>query len=267
MRPFFKRQARPTALETPESNFSQVLSSAQEIKPGAESSNRTPLLEALEKARICLPKATNIGKTGDETDYYHVLDTLSDGVQKAFPESYCRSGCSGCCHYPVGLFTITFTEWNIMRRHMETVWSDADREDFVKRYKATFNGFWIFLLGFLQNSFPLLCLSTPWLRRSKVACPFLKDNRCSIYQARPYQCRTFGLFAARTWPFKQPRVYACDAQGENLLRALEATGPQVQLPVMNAIVSRIRALCRGPKQSLPLWSAAWVRRYKGSFLA
>ncbi|HEY9722285.1 MAG TPA: YkgJ family cysteine cluster protein [Oscillatoriaceae cyanobacterium] len=207
-----------------------------------------------------LSEADNIGRTGDARDFYAHLDRLSEGVKQTFPQSFCKAGCSGCCHYPVGLFTITFTEWQVMRDHMENVWSEADRQDFVERFRARFRGGWLQLFTMLQNSLFLLMLAAPFLERRRIACPFLKDNNCSIYAARPYQCRTFGHFAARPWLGKQPKIYACHMQGQNLHNALQRSGPQFQLPVMNPIVIKLRKLCRGPRLSLPLWASIWVRK-------
>lgn len=253
--PFFKKRATPidTAGGEPGASFEDILAS--------QALDATPLSEAMAFSREHLPDADNVGQSGDERDFYTHLDRLSEGVAKTFPKSFCKAGCSGCCYYPVALFTTTFTEWSVMRRHMETVWTDAERADFVKRYKATFTGFWIFVLTYLQNSMLSVLLTAPLVHRQQIACPFLVQGRCSVYAARPYQCRTFGLFAARSWPGKQPKVYACNMQGENLLGMLAGSQPQLQLPVMNPIVLRIRKMCRGPRLALPLWAGIWVRRY------
>lgn len=223
----------------------------------------TPLAEAFEYVREHLPTADNLGESADGRDFYTHLDKLSDGVARTFPESFCRKGCSACCYYPVGLFNITLTEWNLMRRHMETVWTEAERLEFAERFRATFTGFWLFLFSYLQNNVLMLTMTARPVYARKIPCPFLKDDACTIYAARPYQCRTFGYFAARHWPFKQPKVYACNEQGDNLLNLLARRGPQFQLPVMNPIVIKLRKLCSGPRMSLPLWVAAWVRQYKG----
>lgn len=245
MRRFFVRQAQPAPPPTP-----------------APAGEPLALAEAYAYTREHLPEADNLGATGDDRDFYTHLDRLADGVAKAFPESFCRSGCSGCCHYPVGLFTTSMTEWDVMRRHMEDVWTDAEREDFVARFQAVYGGWWRVVLSWLQNNFAAILLSAPFVMRKKLACPFLKDHRCTIYAARPYQCRTFGYFAAREWPAKLPKVYACSAQGDNMLNLLAREGPQMQLPVMNPIVKRIRKLCAGPKQALPMWAAGWVAHYE-----
>jgi Fe-S-cluster containining protein len=229
----------------------------------AQDPTTTPLAEAYDFVREHLPKADNLGGSGDERDFYTHLDRLSEGVSKTFPESFCRKGCSACCHYPVALFNITLTEWNVMRRHMETAWTDDERAEFVARFRKTFKGFWLLLFSYLQQSALMLTMTARPVWSRKIACPFLKDDACSIYAARPYQCRTFGHFSARQWPFKQPKVYACSDQGENLLALLRRAGPQFQLPVMNPIIIKLRKLCSGPRMSLPLWVAGWVRQYKG----
>lgn len=253
---FFKRRAKPVAPPpAPDASFEDILEAETQPDPA-------PLAEAYAFVREHLPQADNLGRTGDERDYYTHLDKLSEGVSKTFPESFCRSGCSACCHYPVGLFTISRTEWNVIRRHIETEWSEADRQDFIARFNARFSWWWLFVLGHLQNSLMTLLVTANWVQKQKIACPFLKDDRCSVYAARPYQCRTFGHFSARQWPFKQPKIYACSEQGDNLLQLLDRKGPQFQLPVMNPIVRQIRRLCQGPRQSLPMWVAGWVRRQR-----
>ena len=251
IRLFFRKHARPIDAPPPGVDFEATL--------GDEPPDAAALVEAMDYVRENLPQAENIGESGDVKDYYHHLDKLAEGVAKTFPKSFCKAGCSGCCYYPVGLFTISFTEWDVMRRHIETAWTEAERQAFIARYRATFTGFWRFLLGQLQNSFVSLIMTAPFVHRARIACPFLKDDRCSVYAVRPYQCRTFGLFAARSTA-REPKVYACNVQGENLLAQLKHGGPQIQLPVMNPIVIKIRKLCHGPKLALPIWVGIWVAK-------
>ena len=143
--------------------------------------------------------ADNVGETHDEHDLYTHLDRLSEGVKATFPGSYCKAGCSACCHYPVALFTLTFTEWRVIQRYVEDVWSQAQRDALVERYNRVFNRFWRFALTMLQNSMFGVVLAAPVMYPRKIACPFLVDDACTVYPARPYQCRSFGHFAARSW--------------------------------------------------------------------
>ena len=251
---WLQRFARPKHKAKVDADFAAALE-GQDSRP-------LPLVEAMEEVRAKLPEANNFGQTGDERDLYTLIDRVAQGVTSGMPQSLCHKGCDACCHYPVGLFVISYSEWRLIVRHMETVWDEAERAEFVLRYRAVFTPFWRAVVGFLQDSWFTMLLTAPILLRQRIACPFLKNGQCSVYAARPYQCRTFGAFTARTWPFKEPRVYACNAQGQLLHQAQTEGVFGVQLPVMNLFVKRIRAMCRGPRLSLPMWALMWVRRYE-----
>lgn len=263
IRLFFRKQARPVAHPGPTGDFETALegsASDEPASPTPAAADPAPLLEALDFVREHQDTADHFGGTGDGRDLYHLIDRLSDGVSRSF-RSYCRAGCGSCCHYPIAMFTTTFTEWDVVRRYIETEYTTAQRVALVRRYRATFTGFWRFVLTFLQRSTVSLVLTAPVVHRAQIACPFLVDGSCSVYPARPYQCRTFGLFAVRTFGHA-PKVYACNVQGENLLSQVEAAGPQVQLPVSNALAKRIRRLCEGPQLALPIWVGIWVTRWE-----
>lgn len=240
-------------MDLPTGDFADVLAD-QEPDP-------TPLAEAYDFVRLNAMKADNLGETHDERDFYVHLDKLSEGVKQTF-SGYCRAGCSACCHYPVALFTTTYTEWRVVQRYIDTEWTDEQRADLADRYEKVFTGFWRFLLTMLQDSYLGVMLSAPLIYHRQIACPLLVNDQCTVYPARPYQCRSFGHFTARTWPGKQPKLYACNQQGEKLLHQLTRLGPQIQLPVLNTLVLRIRKLCRGPRMALPLWVGIWVKRYR-----
>lgn len=88
---------------------------------------------------------------------------LQTEVEKVVQEaSACRQGCNWCCHQAV---TITSLEAAEIAKHtgipavsLKTDFSQT-REGMVEKYR-------------------------------KVACPFLKDGICSIYEVRPSPCRT-----------------------------------------------------------------------------
>ncbi|MEB3221815.1 MAG: hypothetical protein VKS61_07015 [Candidatus Sericytochromatia bacterium] len=249
---FFRRRARPPQPEVGAPSFDATLAATPPGDPAA-------LAEAMAVVREALPEADNFGETRDARDWYHLLDTLTAGVEAAFPQSLCRAGCSGCCHYPVGLFTLTYSEWRVIERHLEQAWSEADREALVARYEATYTGFWRVLISLVQRNIASLLLAAPLLEAKRLACPLLVNDRCGVYPARPFPCRTFGLFMTRTLG-KQPRIYACGVQGEQLGAWMARSEPQLQLPVLDPIARAIRLRCQGPKLALPLWVGIWVAR-------
>jgi Fe-S-cluster containining protein len=79
------------------------------------------------------------------------LEHAMDGV------AACRRGCSHCCHIPV---LITQTEAHVMADELKI--TVAKPEKFVRAGNKAYDG---------------------------VACPFLADNECSIYESRPLACR------------------------------------------------------------------------------
>lgn len=222
---------------------------------------QAPIPAALALVREALPRCDNFGRTGDEKDVYAQMDRLSGAVSRQFPESKCKAGCSACCYYPVGLFTTGVAEWNVIRRHIETEWSPERRAAFKARFRRRYPAWALLLVGALQNSVFGLVALAPGIERLRLACPFLEDGACSVYAARPYQCRAFGLFACRSGFGKAPKLYACSMQGEALWEPLaDPARGGVQLPVLNPIVRRLRALgAKGPRLALPLWVAGWAR--------
>lgn len=90
--------------------------------------------------------------------------------------------CGQCCTGAPGYVWVTESEIDEMADFL-----NISRENFIKSYVRK-----------IQNRFSLIEDPTTY------DCIFLKDNKCSLYSARPIQCRTFpwwphNLESEQTW--------------------------------------------------------------------
>lgn len=82
------------------------------------------------------------------------------------------TGCGKCCTGGPGVVWITEEEMIVMAELLS-----ISVELFRRRY-----------IRFMDNRFALVERK---ITESQYDCVFLKDNKCSVYQARPSQCRTY----------------------------------------------------------------------------
>lgn len=231
----------------------------------AETERPHPLVEALDLAREGIGRTDNMGQSGDARDMFVLLDQLSSAVVETYPQSLCYSGCGRCCHYPTGFFDISRQEWELLRRHVETEWSEARREAWIARFWREHGPRMPALRFFewlMSTSLPIF----PTREALPLACPFLEDGKCSVYAARPFVCRTFGHFSAKITPWSQPHVYACSAQGELLEGLMAADGPQVMLPDLSPWQLRKYAFISGKKRVIASWIARTYPRKRPRWL-
>lgn len=232
-----------------------------------------PLAATLDMARDRVPAADNMGRTGDEHDLFHLIDRLSRAVVETYPQSQCFDGCGRCCHYPTAFFDLFPEEWALVHAHVEARWTPERRAAMVERFWAE-HGPRMPLIKlfewFQRMSIPLF----PTRKALPLACPFLEDNRCSVWEARPLPCRTYGQFTAKVSAWSQPHVYACAEQGEALEGALQEEGIQVMLPDVAPVMIKQLAFVSGRKRVMATWIArhyphprarGWLSRLKAAF--
>ena len=108
------------------------------------------------------------------TRYREYLEFLDEKLGKMFeaqkPFIKCKEGCAYCCKE--GEYPLTELEYVCM------MLAYNELEDEIKD-RVTEN-----IINLLKKS-----------REKLYECPFLVDNRCSIYKARGIICRTFGLIS------------------------------------------------------------------------
>ncbi|MBM3266349.1 MAG: hypothetical protein FJZ01_01770 [Candidatus Sericytochromatia bacterium] len=228
--------------------------------PDGPEPDPAPLMAALREVAVALPMVDNLGRTGDATDLYPWLDRLAAGARTLYPEIPCGAGCSACCHYPVSLYTIAEAEWRPMADLVARKWPRERLEAFVRRFWGSHGPYlWrLRVLNFLME-IPLPVVA----RREAIplACPFLEDDRCAVYAARPAIARAFGLFSFKHFFLRKPVPYGCDLTRERLDPVL-AIKDRPGLPSFNPFFGVRGALARGPRRFIPLWVAReWPRSW------
>lgn len=86
----------------------------------------------------------------------------------------CKEGCSWCCHFSVDVRPVEVAQ---ILDYVERNFSDEQRDRLRSEIRA--------------NSESLAGLDEFERMQRNVKCPFLIDNRCSIYAVRPQTCRNY----------------------------------------------------------------------------
>ena len=114
---------------------------------------------------------------------YTSFENWTDQSQTTYA---CCKGCSTCCSQNV---TITALEGEDILRYIL-------QEDMVDQFAtALLQAGELSRPKFTTNDFAKACLDgrdvDPEIQTNDGACPFLQDNICTIYPARPFSCRLF----------------------------------------------------------------------------
>lgn len=103
--------------------------------------------------------------------YLELLDIrLNDMFEKQAPFIKCKKGCVYCCKD--GEYPLSELEYVNLMLYYNTLSND--------------------LKGIINNNIEKLLKTN---KQKFYECPFLVDNSCSVYPARPLLCRTFGLIS------------------------------------------------------------------------
>jgi len=124
-------------------------------------------------------------------------DTMSARDHDDSPALACRAGCAACCRQ---LVTATIPEVLVLQAFIEQHLSAEVRAALLERIEAV-----------LADARGLDVIE---YSRRRVACPFLVDERCSVYEARPLACRGYNSVDAD----------ACEKKLDDLHLELEADG-------------------------------------------
>lgn len=139
---------------------------------------------------------------------YQELDQAIDLALKKYPEIQCTSGCSQCCQ-TYGSPLAAEIEWQNIRQHWPEL-TQAVKEKIRANYQVLKDS----LRQRLKEPNPTIA---PML--FKTPCPFLIEDKCSIYKKRPLSCRAFGLSQHGEGKLSE-RIFACSMEIERWEKSL-----------------------------------------------
>ena len=111
-------------------------------------------------------------------EMYAAIDGLIDSLfvyaRQQNQSIDCKRGCSWCCHQPV--FALDY-ELDYLKVAVEKSFDTETISDIQEKAK--------------QKQAKMGTLKGDELMNAKHPCPLLKDNTCSVYEARPMACRIY----------------------------------------------------------------------------
>lgn len=109
-------------------------------------------------------------------------------IEESPTKPACKAGCSYCCYYKV---EVKAHEMLVIHEHMQKNLASELNAQILASAKAN--------AELIRTLIPKEHLST------NIKCPFLIENQCSIYEVRPFRCRSFHAL----------KVDACEASYAN----------------------------------------------------
>lgn len=186
-------------------------------------------LDAFFQYENLLQKAET-AKTLDEL--YEITERISQCIKTIYPDIFCRMGCNNCCKI-YGSPEIFQVEWERIENYL----NNSDES-----YKINIRN----SLTELKNSFRNILKSNQIMHVSKIIdrikCPFLHEEKCSIYHLRPIVCRMYGIFILSPEPSKKTKniIYTCEQEMIRWEKKFTIENPSVLLlPQTNIFYKKV----------------------------
>ncbi len=202
-----------------------------------------------------LPDINNIGQSGDAHDLFYYIDFLVYLVDQSYPFIPCPSGCNHCCTQS-GLPRTSALEWHLIYDYFKALPAETQLRVIERNEQMHRPQYEQFLKEQARIENPKSDLPLPDFGCKE--CPFLVDERCSVYPVRPSICRGFGYFTWRPGGARDSQVFACQMAADTLLDELRVRNEShAALPAWNPISDKVYALneqlSTGVMATLPLW--------------
>ncbi len=199
-------------------------------------------------------------------DVYTLLNRLSSDVLDLYPHIACRTQCNTCCK-GTSMPSVSPIEWAQVHDYIMRFYTPEQRSELIERTRAVYNpnkaGFW----ALHQN-----IQKTPDLDKleevvqiltslNDTQCPFLVDEKCSVYMSRPAKCRAHGtfLFALN----QHIQLHACQSEVDKMETYLVQQGSRsIVMPIWNDFETKIMSDYNpdnAVQTVLPIWIVTHVK--------
>lgn len=156
------------------------------------------------------------------TQLWQAADRVQERAQTAYPEMRCRSGCNECCKHHGSPISYAL-EWQAIQSWLEA------RPEQLAGLRLRYQELKQALAQRLAQGLNPLSLSAALF---EVPCPFIDNERCTIYPVRPMTCRAFGNTLLAAAPESAEEIYTCNPEKdrwEQELPMLKESGLQLGL--------------------------------------
>lgn len=109
-----------------------------------------------------------------QKSYQRFDKIIATSIEESPTKPACKAGCFYCCYYKV---EVKAHEMLLIHEHMQKKLSAELRSQILESAKA--------------NAELIRSFTAQEHLSTNLKCPFLIENQCSIYEARPFRCRSF----------------------------------------------------------------------------
>lgn len=194
-------------------------------------------------------------------DFYSVINKLSYLINNFYTDIECKSGCSRCCKF-YGSPQLYKFEWDNIISYLE---KNMDNRTMM-RVRAKLKDNILFLKEKLENNHDYF---QPQFNASVffiAECPFLYQNKCSIYEVRPLICRMFGnTYLKRENKEAYKNVYACAEEQERWKKEIEINKSLPLLPRNDYLESKIIKLAKTKEDEYYNTIIYWLSDYLNEY--
>lgn len=202
-----------------------------------------PVSEIRQKINRVLQSEFLLNNASSLDDVYTLLNQLSSDVLDMYPHIACRTQCNNCCK-GTSMPAASPAEWEQVHDYLLRFYTPEQQKALIERIRTDYNPnreiYWQ-VHDTIQQEPDLQKLEQfkrvlPRLEATQ--CPFLVEEKCSVYMSRPAKCRAHGAFLFQLQDHIQ--LHACESEVDKMEAYLEQQGSRkVTIPFWNPFESKI----------------------------